>query len=150
MGGINGAAACHDINQVKHLKGIDKTKHQNRFIVGFKRGSVILKKDCILFAPSMDALSYNSFGMVVSPVEMRIILNGIPIHTLAQIIANIAVFADVSQSIFLPIRPRLCRIKFNIPTSVPNINLKIKAVTVIGIIQGIIKSPRMGLESRKF
>ena len=104
MGGINGAAACHDINQVKHLKGID----------------------------------------------MRIILNGIPIHTLAQIIANIAVFADVSQSIFLPIRPRLCRIKFNIPTSVPNINLKIKAVTVIGIIQGIIKSPRMGLESRKF
>ena len=59
-------------------------------------------------------------------------------------------FADVSQSIFLPIRPRLCRIKFNIPTSVPNINLKIKAVTVIGIIQGIIKSPRMGLESRKF
>ena len=73
-------------------------------IVGFNNGSVMLKKVCTLFAPSMEALSYSSFGIVVRPVEIKIMLNGIPIHTFAQIKASIAVPGVVSHSIFLLIR----------------------------------------------
>ena len=57
----------------------------------------------------MDALSYSSVGMVVRPVEIRIILNGMPIQTFATIKASIAVPEEVSQSMFCEISPRLFR-----------------------------------------
>lgn len=78
-------------------------------MVGRSKGRVILKKDWSFPAPSMEALSYSSEGMVVRPVEIRIMLKGMPIHTLATTTAIIAVPGEVSQSIFWPMSPRLLR-----------------------------------------
>ena len=49
-------------------------------IVGRRSGSVMRQKLWLALAPSIAALSYSSWGMVVSPVDSRIVLNGIPIH----------------------------------------------------------------------
>jgi hypothetical protein len=68
------------------------------------------KKLCQVLAPSMDALSYSSWGIVVSPVDSSIVLKGIPIQTFAIMTTSMAVFELVSQSMFCEIRCRDLRI----------------------------------------
>ena len=73
-------------------------------IIDRRSGSVIRQKLWLALAPSIAALSYSSWGMVVSPVDSRIVLNGIPIQTFAIMTTSMAVFELVSQSIFCEIR----------------------------------------------
>ena len=81
---------------------------------------------------------------------MRIMLKGMPIQMLVIMTGIIAMPWSVSHSMFSGTIPRPVRMLLTTPTLVENMNLNIRAVTVIGIIQGIIRIPRTGRAMENF
>src|SRR5580693_3716695 len=115
---------------------------------GRSSGKVIRQNRCQPPAPSIDAASKTSVGMLCRPLYMMTRLNGMPIQTLAISTAARDQVGEVSQSIGLT--PIAWRNAFTIPESLFSIHDQVDADTSSGSSHGTRNSARRTPERRKF
>src|ERR1700726_635200 len=107
---------------------------------GRSSGKGIRQNRCHPPAPSIDAASKTSVGMLCRPLYMITRLNGMPIQTFAISTATRDQVGEVSQSIGAT--PIACKKEFTIPESLFSIHDQVDADTSSGSSQGIRKSAR--------
>lgn len=72
IGRASGTTLRHDVGITEYLEAGDDTGDRQENVVGFSKGTVILKNFWIGFAPSISAASYRSLG---SPVIAALYMN---------------------------------------------------------------------------